>query len=142
MSDRVCRRCSARTPARLVARDRWGERCWGCGDADSCVDAPGPASLPTRVARNGDVTVALNHERDPYRLAGALMRERRLWGSAASYAGFVMAHYRRYVGLVAGHPAAERDALIALGARAFVGVHRRTLRRDVERAQAAQAATP
>jgi hypothetical protein len=98
--------------------------------------------LPTETQRTN---VPLTEERDPYQLARRLMRER-LWGSAASYAAWVMGHYHRFVRLVAGtgYPPADRDALIALATKTFPGVHRRTVRSDIARAQAelTKAATP
>src|SRR6185369_16319793 len=98
MNDRLCRRCGAVTPGRLVLRDAWGERCWSCGDANSCVDAPTRTSsrpgLPTRVARGGGPDEALHAEADPFRLASRILRSR-LWHNPAGYASLAMGCYLR-----------------------------------------------
>lgn len=82
---------------------------------------------------------ALDEEVDPFRLASRILRLR-MWHNPAGYASLAMGCYRRYCDLSAQRPLSERDMLVALATRVFVGVHRRTVRRDIERADIAQAA--
>jgi hypothetical protein len=124
-TDRRCLRCGALTPGRLVVTTIWGEVCWGCGDVDSCVDAPAPPSAGR---------IGLRAIVDPYALLRRLATQQWQTGPA-SKVRIAMPFYAQFCALVARMPPADRDALVAAGSRVFF-VRQATLRADVALAKA------